>query len=572
MKYALLLFVLTVHSFVFAQSKPDRHFAYVNKKGEVVIDTDYKWADDFENGRAQFKKVVRTGNKAYYNYGFIDTKGREVIPAIYEKVYQFAEGVDVTWVKKRGDSKFILIDKNGQRVGNNAFEKVGYWIEGMCQVGVPGPEKDYNGNPLYRHGFVNLRCEIIIDPSEGYMGAPAYSDGLVCLAKEGTGYGFLDKTGKVVIPLQYKQAGYSGFIDGLCRVKKNGKTGLIDKTGKWVVEPKYSTVTSFSEGLMIVALGKSGGYKDFGYCDFNNEVVIKGPFDSASPFDGGFARVRKGDKDGLIDKEGNIVIPFEHESVYNNITERGYFRTYNDGEFSYFDRTGKPISEMEAKMSSDLEPEPFAIFNRSEKQGYYYNKQGKKVCDQPFCRMGEFGPEGLALVQLCEGVSYSSGSISTPAEDSKEVSSALKKPLADWSKHHNSQFHTSFSAPTKVVEEVVKQKNGLPQLKANARTNSVQVTVVVSELAKKISSKSVPRTLEKTKDKVAESLGASSTNTLTTSINGTQCLQSQLRKDKLVYNYYIAIKEKTMYQWILVTVGENKELSEAFFESIELTD
>ena len=45
-------------------------------------------------------------------------------------------------------------------------------------------------------------------------------------------WGFIDKTGKTIIPFEYEQA--ISFQNGKARVKKNGKWFWIDKTGKCV--------------------------------------------------------------------------------------------------------------------------------------------------------------------------------------------------------------------------------------------------------------------------------------------------------------------------------------------------
>lgn len=56
-----------------------------------------------------------------------------------------------------------------------------------------------------------------------------FSDGLAVVKKDGK-YGFIDRTGKEVIPLIYDDA--YGFYDGLAAVEKDGKMGYIDRTGK----------------------------------------------------------------------------------------------------------------------------------------------------------------------------------------------------------------------------------------------------------------------------------------------------------------------------------------------------
>ena len=60
-------------------------------------------------------------------------------------------------------------------------------------------------------------------------------------------YGFIDKSGKVVIEPQFDDAG--GFSEGLARVEKDGKWGFIDKSGKVVIEPQFDEVGDFSEGF-----------------------------------------------------------------------------------------------------------------------------------------------------------------------------------------------------------------------------------------------------------------------------------------------------------------------------------
>ena len=50
-------------------------------------------------------------------------------------------------------------------------------------------------------------------------------------------WGFIDKTGRMVIPAVYDDA--TAFSEGLVAVTVNGKTGFIDKTGKMVIPAVY---------------------------------------------------------------------------------------------------------------------------------------------------------------------------------------------------------------------------------------------------------------------------------------------------------------------------------------------
>lgn len=58
---------------------------------------------------------------------------------------------------------------------------------------------------------------------------------------------------------------------------------------------------SFSEGLAMVCRGEKCGY-----INKNNEVVIPFEFDAATPFENGEAKVKKDGKWGTITTEGKI--------------------------------------------------------------------------------------------------------------------------------------------------------------------------------------------------------------------------------------------------------------------------
>ena len=73
-------------------------------------------------------------------------------------------------------------------------------------------------------------------------------------------YGFIDKSGKVVIEPQFDSA--SNFSEGFACVEKDGKWGFIDKSGKVVIEPQFDDADAFSEGLAVVAIEVEGGKGD----------------------------------------------------------------------------------------------------------------------------------------------------------------------------------------------------------------------------------------------------------------------------------------------------------------------
>lgn len=101
-----------------------------------------------------------------------------------------------------------------------------------------------------------------------------------------------------VSPMQYNK---HRFSDGLALVSLNGKYGFIDKTGKVAIPLKYDVAKDFSEGLAAVCLDA------WGYIDPTGRVVIPLNYDCAEPFENGNATVSLNGAEFVIDKNGNRV-------------------------------------------------------------------------------------------------------------------------------------------------------------------------------------------------------------------------------------------------------------------------
>ena len=77
---------------------------------------------------------------------------------------------------------------------------------------------------------------------------------------KGVKWGFIDKTGHLLIPLQYDFAW--NFKEDVAAVKQNGKWGYIDKAGQEFLPFLYDEADSFSKGLAEVKLDTLWGVID----------------------------------------------------------------------------------------------------------------------------------------------------------------------------------------------------------------------------------------------------------------------------------------------------------------------
>ncbi|MBK7709080.1 MAG: WG repeat-containing protein [Acidobacteria bacterium] len=127
-------------------------------------------------------------------------------------------------------------------------------------------------------------------------------------------YGYIDKTGKIVIAPQFENT--MGFNEGLAATKLGGKYGYIDTKGKWVIKPQFEFTYMFSDGLAMVRLGKQ-----YGWIDRSGRIAIPAQaFDEvATGFREGRLAVKMNGKWGYIDKTGRLVVDakFDEAKEFN---------------------------------------------------------------------------------------------------------------------------------------------------------------------------------------------------------------------------------------------------------------
>src|ERR1700674_2216363 len=173
------------------------------------------------------------------------------------------------------------------------------------------------------------------------------SKALFPVEKDGK-FGFIDRTGKVVIPLQFDSA--NDFHEGLALVTANRKTMFIDTAGETVITPQFDIVNNFSEGLAPVNIGQKripnlGLISDpgkWGYIDKTGKLVIPLKFTHAEDFSEGLAAVRDGDRGGFIDHRGGFGfdVPLDVTLGFHEGVAGVLFK----GSVTYVDRSGKKIS------------------------------------------------------------------------------------------------------------------------------------------------------------------------------------------------------------------------------------
>jgi len=369
MKTILISLFISLSLSLVAQNKT---WKCINEKGETVFTLEAKYVYNFQSDMAKVKKYTLIGNRLKIGYGYIDKTGKVVIECNLKDAKDF--DADVTWVKFKNQDYYSLIDKKGNIIPTKNYKKVGSFYstqKDICAV--------YENDKM---GFIDATGKEII-PCK-YIGSSYFSEGLACVCDYNSvkgEYGFIDKKGKEIIPLKFIQSGTSSFHNGLARAQIYGKTVLIDKKGKIVFKTSKGNIQGNNYGLILVFTKPIR--KAWGWLNFKNEFVIKPIYDHAKNFnEDGYAIVEKNGLKGLIDTTGKVIIDFKYKTLYSDYKKTGYYmgvypsdkpKSLYDSKKDYFDANFNLINASAYKHVSTAQGGKLLPFvAKNGKMGFFF--------------------------------------------------------------------------------------------------------------------------------------------------------------------------------------------------------
>ncbi len=270
-------------------------------------------------------------------------------------------------------------------------------------------------NGFERYGYVDRTGKIVIAPK--YLSIGNFAQGLAPVKFTNQKYGFIDRFGKIVIAAKYDFA--SGFVDGLATVEVSGKMGAIDRQGKLVIQPIYpDAALEFQSGLLAVKRGKLWGFVDRRgrmaiaprFVDPQPDSITEDEIDIASfylyRFSDGLAAVSlDGINYGYIDRQGKTIVPPQFKYARAFTEGLGLVQT-KAGTWGFVDRTGKLVISLpnsqkmriaEATLLSTFS-EGLAGIKTGDKWGFI-DRQGDQIIPPTFDNIYPFS-EGLAAVAI----------------------------------------------------------------------------------------------------------------------------------------------------------------------------
>lgn len=287
---------------------------FYQKNGTRAFNTSYKGAKHFSEGLAP----VFNGSK----WGYIDTKGKLVIPFKYDDADPFSEHLAAACEK----NSWGYIDQLGEWKIRPTLESASSFHSARAIALDQG-----------KWGFIDTNGTMVVSfKAMQASAAKPYSDGLALLLVDNEQrVQFVDLQGKRVFnPFAYTTCSFS---EGLAPVgvflpqnskqfdlkrsySTSKKSGVIDKSGNFIVKPSWDFIGAFKNQLACVAKSFPTKYKrpfsaKWGFIDIRGKVKIPLKFDDAGNFSEGLAAVAVKRKWGFVDTTGKMRVEPRFDEV-----------------------------------------------------------------------------------------------------------------------------------------------------------------------------------------------------------------------------------------------------------------
>ena len=336
----------------FRVSVGDR-WGMIDRKGAFIINPQFDWLDNFDaEGRAR----VMAGEKV----GIVDQTGKYVVPPQFDAISaeELPNGVIQHFVSGLApaalDGKWGYINETGAWAVNPQFGAAGM-IEpttGLAPVMIT-QVKEVQDTASAAAWDANVAAAQSEAAYWGYpYTAPERPD--FTQRTETQIWGFVDKTGKLVIQPQFAGAG-AFTASGLAPVKVDEQWGFIDAKGAFRINPQFVSARPFAragEGWLAVVAMKAGGDETwvYGAVDQTGAVKINPQFSELTDFDeNGRAVASLGTNTGAIDTAGRYVVNPAYAGLVSlsGTSDYLFMKAGSSGEteeIGRLDGTGKVLS------------------------------------------------------------------------------------------------------------------------------------------------------------------------------------------------------------------------------------
>lgn len=363
--------------------KQEEKYGVINIAGKTEVSSDYGKirVDAYHTNGVGYKYagyIVSNTTEQGYRYGYVDYKGKKLLPTEYNEISRIIDIEDK-------DNVYLIVAKNGQ------------------------------------YGVINNDKELIKNEYQSI----SYNQTNKLLTIEKTKkYGIATLDGKIILPEEYDQIDIKGLY---LYAKKVDNITVYDSKGTKADIDKNVIILDTENENYKIKINTQDGTK-YGVIGKNGEQIIEEKYSNIEYLGGDYFRVgNEKSKLGVIDSKGTEKIAIENDAIQkveetniiqatiidtettvlydSNMTkicemkkaelevEENYIKIYNNEETKYFDKNGKELNAYEIYSQNNL----FAK-KENDKWGFA-DKENKMVVEAKYDEVTEINEFGFAGVK-----------------------------------------------------------------------------------------------------------------------------------------------------------------------------
>jgi hypothetical protein len=296
--------------------------------------------------------IAKENNK----YGVIDAEGKIIVPIIYDQLHKCV-GCGNGLITVKQNNKWGLITPDNKQILPTTYNEIRRLTRNVIQV---------RPNEVRRFGLIDSLGNFIVDTMQTHIGVERYG----IHYRNGNLVGLLNLNGEVILPQEYSKIEHRDNRNLL--VKKGNKYGLLNAKAEEIIPIQYSYLSTYTKKKFIMARDTLG---KVGILDFDNKTKIKFLYDELAIFDdtryfykrdgkygimdnkekvlktfkyskmrkeGDFFLVEENNKQGIIDIEGNILLPIKYFYIKDphDLYQHGHCKVRINGKYYHVDRYG----------------------------------------------------------------------------------------------------------------------------------------------------------------------------------------------------------------------------------------
>lgn len=392
----------------------------INQLGETVIAPSYREMLVIPDKTKEVFLCTYDINEetGEYKTKAINSKNEEILTG-YDKI-EAIDNIDKNenvWyednvLRVQKDGKYGLIDLNGKELLPTEYDEI---------IGLNGIENSILIKKDDKYGLVNDTGSVIIEPNYKEIKnlGETYREGYITI-DENDKYGVIGATKMKLLDNKYDNI-EQVYLSDYYLVTENGERKVINSSGETILNSGFDQISSKTEdGFIYVSQGL------YGEINTTGEVQIEPTYQDLKQVKKGVYIAKNNDRYGLIDNEGNTMIPFDYTLItynkdaklfiaddanYNTTiinenyeskitgilseinTTKSYIRMRVDDEYKYYDLSCQEKTNIEV-----LEDNTLFLSKKDGKYGFV-DKKGNVVVDYIYDDATEQNEYGFVAVK-----------------------------------------------------------------------------------------------------------------------------------------------------------------------------